>query len=265
MSVISAIHTFVPYKYITTHERGNAAITIALRAAKRLGHTTVFIPDTGGWMYYEPIAIKLGLVVKKIPTEDGFIDPKTIQSLNLKKTDILLLHANAGYFKKLPTKEYKDITSKIGVLFIEDVCGTFGYDVHGDIVLGSFGKAKPIDYGAGGFLATNLDEYAQEFKDHQIALENTELEQKILAVKSRLAFLYALRNQIATQLQQSGFKTIFDETAIVIITPYADESQKNAIVHILTKNNIEHTVCPRYIRSNKTAICAEIKRVAGGN
>jgi len=263
--ITKQIQELTGQSHVILTNRCNSAIMLALKVAKQLGYSSVTIPDWGGWMTYEQFAKKMQLPVHKIKTEDGKIDPA---SLKLENKTILLLHSLAGYHWRLDTEEIAVVAKRDGALFVEDVCGTIGEPAFGDIVVCSFGPAKPVNFGTGGFFATNVialyslanslhDALDSEMFEHQLLLDKL----TPLNLNKRKAKLFTARDKIKSVFEKAGFVCEGDSSALVLIVPYSSELQKAAIIGICVTSSVEFTECPRYIRSSKQAISVEIKRL----
>lgn len=255
------LKTYTKKPYVTITKRGNAAIKTALKLAKHLGYKHCYIPDWGGWMTYEQFATELKFTIHKIKTTDEIIEGS---DLFFEPNSVLLIHSLAGYHHKLDSERIAKACKKTRTLFINDISGLVGKETKGDVIIGSFGKAKPVDYGEGGFVAclskiwferTQIDEY--ELEPHKVE----ELITKLKSIHQRYEFLYKKRDELKPTFQDSGFQTIGDEHALVIIVPYETDEQKEQITKICEDNNVEYTECPRYIRTAKKAISVEIKRL----
>src|SRR3990167_3272134 len=99
MGVIETIQELTGCSYVLLTNRCNTAIDLGLLNAKDLGHTSVFIPDQGGWIHYQDMPPKMGLTVIPIKTHDGVIEH--IPS----KTGCLIYCNPAGYFAEQPTQQ----------------------------------------------------------------------------------------------------------------------------------------------------------------
>jgi len=55
-------------------------------------------------------------------------------------------------------------------------------------------------------------------------------------------------------------KTI-EAIIINVIIKFDDEEVKQRIIEYCKENNLEYTVCPRYIRVNENAVSIELKRL----
>ena len=139
-------------------------------------------------------------------------------------------------------------------LIINDVSASIGTEIAkiGDIIVGSFGKAKPINLEYGGFIASNKKLNITPSFDKQ---KLKQLKQKLLKLPSRLQFLYSLSEKVKKDLKD--FK-IYNkkQKSLNVITEF---NQK--IIDYCKKNNYGYFICPNYIKINKKAISIELKRV----
>lgn len=258
--VMKQLQELLYCRHVYLTNRCNHSIEIALKYAKNAGFLRVLIPDQGGWMKYEPIAKKLNFEVVFIPTTLGVIDPDFLQQF-LRPQDVVLLHSLAGYHTIQPSEAIAKVCKVHSALFIEDVCGTISRQTYGDIVVCSFGHAKPVNLGTGGCIATNNTTITEFFEKEAIGFDESflvRLSQALSGVKKRLAFLYSIREKLRSEF--SG--AIADANGLVLIVPYQTEQQANEIRALCVKNAVEYTECPRYIRANIQAISVEIKRIS---
>lgn len=249
-----ALSQVTKYTHIVLEKRGNTAIFNALQACKKKGFDDIYIPDVGGWITYEPYAKKLGFIIHHIQTVNG-----VITNFSPKPQSVLLCHSLAGYHTSQDTKRLSQIMKQTNGIFIEDCCGMIGNELHGDIVVCSFGHWKPIDFGEGGFCGTNDDELFELLQHPDYIFEKDErlLLDKITHVKDRLAFLYQKRDEVKAHFSEA----ICDDFGLVVLVPYSTENEKNKILMYCSDQNLEYTLCPRFIRSSLQAVCIEIKRL----
>ncbi|MFT4313083.1 MAG: hypothetical protein ACMXYA_01630 [Candidatus Woesearchaeota archaeon] len=245
-------YTHVPH--ISLAPRANAAIKKSLKFAKEKGYTTVLIPDEGGWMTYEPFAKKIGLEVEFLKTNHGILIP---EKCPITAKSVLLIHTLAGYHSKQPTEALRKLCDAKNALFIEDMCGAPHIRGQGHIILGSFGNAKPINFGTGGFIGTENAEWFEKLK-FSTKLEEPVLLEKVKNVKERLHQLYKKKTECIQLLEEKGLLYWCDEYGIVIIVPF--EQSPDPILNIAKKCHVEYETCPRYIRTLTQAISLEIKR-----
>jgi len=263
-------------KHIKLVSRGNKAILYALRIAKKLGKTKVFIQDQGGWITYKQFSKKLKLDLIELKTDYGLINKKELK--NIDKNSVLLINSLTGYFAEQDMESIYSICKNKNCLVINDVSGSIGTKQAkvGDILVCSFGKDKPLNYGKGGLIAAekkgwfNLTEIKEEKLDndfHQKLLDlekfSNESEKGLENSKnfqSRLFLLKKLTKKIKTDLK--NFNIIHkDKEGINVIVKFNNEKEKEQIEAYCKKNKYEYTICPRYIRVNCNAISIEVKRL----
>ena len=151
--ILAKLKELAQMKYAFITKRANHSILLPLKIAKANGYETVYIQESGGWITYDQFARKLKLSIEQIPTQN---EELILTNLKLNSKSIILIHSLAGYHKTIDTTKLRTLADAQGALFIEDMCGTFGNTKpNGHIILGSFGNAKPLSVGAGGFIATN--------------------------------------------------------------------------------------------------------------
>ena len=253
-TICHAIKELTKYQYISLEKRCNHAIKKALKQAKEKGFTRLFIPDEGGWITYKQFGEKLKFEIVTIKTNRGIIDPSSVQ---LTSTDVLILHSLAGYHSVQPCEKIRQVCDKTKALFIEDCCGAPQLEHFGHILVCSFGKGKPINYGQGGFYATNDESL---FSPSTIeSYISDELYTKITQVQKHLDLFYNKREELRQLFTE--YEPIGDEYAIVLIIPFETDEQKNHIIEKANIARIEYEECPRYIRTNSQAISLEIKRL----
>ncbi|MBW2995980.1 DegT/DnrJ/EryC1/StrS family aminotransferase [Candidatus Woesearchaeota archaeon] len=249
-------------KHIQLTERGNKAIQIALDLASQLEKTTVLIPDQGGWLTYKKYPKKFDLKIKEIKTKQGLLDLEDLKK-HAKKDSILLTSSMQGYFAVDNMDEIMKIASKKGCLVVNDVSGSIGTDAAkvGNLLIGSFGKWKPLNLEYGGFIATDEDEFyenfdASYFDEHMYE----DLIKKFEELPARLENFKKTRAQILDDLQ--SFSIIHkDKDGINVIIKFDDEEVKQRIIDYCKENKLAYTECPRYIRVNEKAISVEVKRL----
>lgn len=248
-------------EYIIFTRRGNSSIKAALEAVKELGREIVLIQDQGGWMTYEEFIEKSKLHCLILKTKYGLVNP---HHLSLHHDAVLLINSMAGY-SFLEDMLSIDIEAEQNNIFIiNDVSGSIGREEAkiGDIIIGSFGKGKPINLGEGGFIATN-DENIHSILTNIVSYTPTyfdELETRLGELKKRLEFLNEKRDEILAKLKD--YDVIFpDAQGINIIVRFKTDDEKQKIIDFCRAENLEYTECPRYIRVNENAISIELKRL----
>jgi hypothetical protein len=260
--ILAKLKQLTGKKHVQLTERGNKAIKIALDLANQLEKTTVLIPDQGGWLTYKKYPKKFNLEIKEVKTKQGLLDIKDLE----KKADensILLTCSMQGYFAIDNMDEIMKTASKKGCVVVNDVSGSIGTDSAkvGNLLIGSFGKWKPLNLEYGGFIATDDDEFyenfdASYFDEHMY----DDLKKKFEELPKRLETFKKTRAQIMDDLQ--SFNIIHkDKDGINVVVKFDDDEVKQRIIEYCKENKLEYTECPRYIRVNENAISIEVKRL----
>ena len=268
-NILKRIRVFTRHDYVKLTNSGNSAIFLAFHIAKKNGKKTILIPDQGGWLTYKTFPEMLGLGIKEVKTVYGVIDLKDLRRKANKKS-ALIIASIAGYMVEQPLKDISRICKQTGCLFIEDAAGAIGHKElcnghYSDIIVGSFGKWKPVDLEYGGFVSTNnkrlLDvdpELFMMFKFHERFCK--ELLERLDKVEERTAFLRNTCEKIKRELKE--FDIIHREgRGLVVVVRFRDDSDKQKLIKYCKQNNYEYTMCPRYIRVLDNAISIEVKRL----
>lgn len=234
------------YVYITS--RGDAAIKEALKDCKK-----VLIPEEGGWLSYKKVP-KSYSEIKCNSSKIDLVDLK--QKVETNQFDALLYQNPGGYFAEQPMKEIYALCKNRCKVII-DVSGAIGTKLcdgrFADVMVGSFGKWKLVEAGEGGFISSNKELLVDEFDDlivlEQIRIALVDLDNKIKKLTDR-------RKQIIDDLK--NYKLLYprDLGFVVIVEGHPPE-----VINYCKKNQLEFTICPRYIRVNKEAISIEVKRL----
>ena len=253
----------VNHRHATLTPRGNAAIFFSLFIAKKMGKKKVLIPDQGGWLTFRTYPTVLGMDMELLKTNDGVIDPQTI---SLSPDTVLLYAQPAGYFAEQDMKAIYERCKSM--LVIADVSGSVGSELcHGgyaDILLGSFSEWKPLNIGYGGFVSVKEKEmvdYGKEIvtinKVHP-TLEK-EVEARLKTCTQRYHDLFAKAEKTKRDLAE--YDIIHREKkGINVVIAYKNEKQKDDLISYCKKQQLEYTLCPRFIRVMRPAISIEIKR-----
>ncbi|MFQ5474233.1 MAG: DegT/DnrJ/EryC1/StrS family aminotransferase [Candidatus Nanoarchaeia archaeon] len=264
-------------KGYTRHEnvrlvaRGNAAILSALYIVKKVNPKPfILVPDQGGWISFKTYPSMFGFQVKTVKTNRGLIDLIDLE----KKADggaALLMTSFAGYFAEQPLKYAASICHKHNCLLIEDATGAIGDEElcngeHSDIIVGSFGKWKPVDNAYGGFISVKDPEYFRKGKEVLSATnffpEFDKLKDKLKCVKQKLELMLKLQKEVKKELEQLGVKVLHANLRglNVVVKPMKPE-QKEEIIKYCDDNLFNYVECPRYIRVDEDAISIELKRL----
>jgi hypothetical protein len=269
---LQILKTFANKAHVKFTKRCNEAILMALTYAKKKGKTRLCIPECGGFITYEQFGKKLGFEVVFVPTIDEVLDENFLKQ-ELMQSDVLLFHRLAGYHTLLSAQTYVQLTKTAGALCVEDICGCVGKITPvGDIVVCSFGNAKPICVGEGGFIASDIGEVIDEESAFNPTIEFFEkLHVAIRNLDKTYALYYTKRDTLRIDIENlqrnsphvtQNIRIIADAHAIVLIAEYATQIEKEQLVTLAQMHNLEYTQCPRYIRHNMQALSFEIKRLA---
>ncbi|MGM5480309.1 MAG: DegT/DnrJ/EryC1/StrS family aminotransferase [Nanobdellota archaeon] len=250
-------------KHVLFTRRGNRSILFALKTVKELGKSNVLMQDQGGWMTYEELIEKADLNPLHIITYDGIINEKELEVHD--HDSALLINSMPGYFSlhNMADIYAKAITSNQYV--INDVSGSIGTTQakEGDIILGSFRKAKPVNLGKGGFIATDDEDIftiIKEQADEEPELDYVKLAEKLKNLEQRREYLLSIAKKVKKDLGE--YDIIYPEhSGLNVVIKYADEKEKQDIIKYCNKENLEYTECPREIRVLDNAISIEIKRL----
>lgn len=244
-------------KYIYLKARGNHAIREALQAVDS-GRENILVQDQGGWLRYLDYPQKYGFAVKKVKTDYGIIELEDLE--NRAKNAAALLYENpAGYIAEQPMDEIYKACSKNGCRVILDITGAIGYDYTNtaDIVIASFGKEKPVNYGYGGVVASDepLD-IEEDFEAEHI----NGLMKNLNELQNRQSFLHEKARQIKLDLKD--YKIIHKEKdGINVVIAFDNEEEKQMITDYCNDKELPYTICPRYIRVMRDAVSIEIKKL----
>ena len=293
--IIRELKKLTKHSYIELTERGNTAIFAALYCARKLVldenykimKKTVIIPDQAGWLTYEKYPKMLELEVKKVKTEHGIIDLGELKKIS--KDACVFIYANpAGYFAEQPIREIYNICKNNNCLVILDVTGSIGDaelsdGSYADFIVCSFGRWKPVNLGYGGFISAAKKEYF-EMSETQRVSEHAQkspifdkakeifntihfdekylplLEKKLSSLTRRLNLLYERAKKVKNDLKELSI-IHRDKKGINVIVKFDGDEEKEKIINYCKNNNLEYTLCPRYIRVMDKAISIEIKRL----
>ena len=247
-------------KYIAFTKRGNAAIKISLKLAKDLGNKDVIIQDQGGWITYSQFIDKLKLNKIHVQTDNGLIDTSRF----LFQRAAFLINSMPGYFTLQDMKTlYKDCKER-KVLVINDVSGSIGTEEakYGDIILGSFGRWKPLNVEEGGFLATDNQYDHDFFLDYEVNIDYEKLYEKLSNLEKKLVFFHKHADKIKKDL--NIYDIIHkDKQGLNVIVKFSSEVEKEKLINYCEKEGYEYVECPKYIRVLDNAISIEVKRLEG--
>jgi len=256
MDVIEKLQELTGKKEIKLVESGDHAILSVLKFCKKAGKERVLIQDQGGWLTYRDYPKKAGLEKVELKTDYGLIDLDDLRAKADEKS-VLLVNSLNGYFSEQPMFEIAKICAENNCLLVNDVSGSIGMDSGriGDVLLGSFGKDKPVNLHYGGFIAYDLGEFEGEFDESK----QQALSEKLDELFARQLRWDSMHWKIISEL--SGFDVIHkDKPGINVVVKFSSDEEKKKIIEYCDKNKLPYTICPRYIRVNCDAISIEVKR-----
>lgn len=237
-------------------ESGDHAILFVLKFCKSIGKEKVLIQDQGGWLTYRDYPKKAGLEKVELKTDYGIIGLEDLKEKADEKS-VLLVNSLNGYFSEQPMQEIAKICSEKECLLINDASGSIGTELAkiGDVIIGSFGKDKPVNLHYGGFIAYDSGEFQGKFDESKLSALSEELDKlfaKLLAWETR-------NTQIKEDLKD--FDVVHKESkGINVIVKFSNEEEKEKIIEYCKENDLPYTLCPRYIRVNCDAVSIEVKR-----
>ena len=246
---IEKIKELTSKKYVFFTKRGNSSIKEALKYSREK-YDKLYFPDQGGWLTYEQFAKKFKFDYEIIKTNLSLYP----NNLNLNDNSSLLINSMPAYSFLI---NLNDIN--FNGFIINDVSASIGTEnaKYGDIIIGSFGRWKPINLGSGGFIATNLDDFKI---DNNLDIDFKELLNKLNNLNNRLNFIKKIRNKVKNDL--NNYDIIHkDYEGLNLIVKFNNDEEKEKLINYCLENNLEYTLCPMDIRVNIDAISIEIKRL----
>jgi len=238
-------------KHVYLVSRCNEAIKQSL---KILDKSLALIQNEGGWLTYRQYPKKY----VELKTQNGFVDLDDLEE-KANQDSVLLMHSSPGYLGNDEMEKISTVCKSKKCLLINDCCGSIGTDAAklGDIIVGSFGKWKPVWLGHGGFIASDEKLSVEENFDFS---KEKELASHLESLDSRLKKIHEACSKIKKDL--SDFDIIKkDSKGLVVIVKFRNDKERSEIVKYCEANNYQYTECPRYIRSNEKAISIEVKRL----
>jgi len=241
-------------------KRGNKAILYALRIAKALGRTKVIIQDQGGWITYRQYPFRMKMDTVELKTDLGITDKDELFS-KADNDSVLLINSMPGYLALEDMQSVEKICMDKGCLIINDITGSIGTDnaKYGDIIVCSFGKDKPVSYGEGAFIGVKDKNYLGIIVIEDIAADKR-LAERLRTLDERLQKIRDIRSRIIKDLE--GYNIIHSgKEGINIAVCFSNDEEKEKVINYCHSNNLEYTICPRYIRVDCNAVSIEIKRL----
>jgi dTDP-4-amino-4,6-dideoxygalactose transaminase len=279
--VRAKLRTLTSRKQIFFTRRCNKSISLAVSMALRKlrydggEDIALLIQEEGGWITYANEAKKNNLSLHKISMSDGKMQLNNLEEVLNKYVGraILLIHSMPGYSYEEDMSSIYTLVKKHSGILINDSCGSIGSNsaTIGDIIVCSFGKAKPLSAGGGGFIASdNFDFFLKEDEFNSLEKEEVEalgiidlesINSAIDSLKDRLHRWKQISELTKEDLIKRGFTVLnMNNNAINVLVAFTDNDEKERLINYSKEHNLEYTLCPRYIRTIKQALSLEIKR-----
>ncbi len=257
------LRRFTKHEFIHLTDRGNSAIFMAMFiAAKNNPKPDIVIPDQGGWISYKKYPQFFGLNVVEVKTDYGVIDLKDLKR-KVKNASAVIFSSFAGYFAEQPLRKMKTICRKAGCLIIEDASGAIGdtklcNGKHSDIIVGSFGKWKPVGYGYGGWISTSNKAFFDCAREPMsITKIHPQFYEEIYDYlrKNKYKKLVELQKEVKEELKD--FEIIHpDKKGVNVVVKFDPK-----VLKYCKDKGYPYVLCPKYIRVNENAISIELKRL----
>ena len=257
---ISILKNLTRKKFILFTKRGNIGIRLSLKLAKRLGYSKVLMQDQGGWLTYKQYCNKEKLECIELETRSGLLLFRTIKDYS---GCVLLMNSMPAYAYLQNMKLFENVCKGKKIFLINDASGSIGTPQaeKGEVVFGSFGKYKPVDIGAGGFIATDNYEHYNflEKNNPEFTLDYEKLLKQLNKLNKRLTYYKIIRKKILDDLRD--YDIIHrKKPGINVIVKYYNENERERLINYCNNEKLEYAVCPRVIRVKDEAICIEVKR-----
>ena len=263
--VINQVKELTGCKFVEIVLRGNSAIDSCLSIIPK--DKKLLIPEEGGWIHYKKAPQNLGLEFEEVKCDEAKINLLDLkQKLATKQFYAFIYDNPGGYFAEEPTEEIYQVCKENDCLVFLDISGSIGTKYadtkNADLILGSFGRWKPINAEVGGFVASNNEELWKQLSfsvlNDQDGLKT--IQRKIAQLPTRLKYLTDLKKKVTQEL--SDMQIVHpNDYSLVVIVKYSDEDEKKNIINYCENNKLPYTECPRYIRLNDKAISIEIKKL----
>lgn len=265
--IVSSIQKLTNHKFVEVVLRGNSAIDSALSLIPK--NKIILIPEEGGWIHYQKAPNKLCLGCVEVKCQDAKIDLKDLEDKLKRNPCGAFLYQNpGGYFAEQPIKEIYDLCRKYNCLVILDVSGAIGTKLcdgrYADILIGSFGEWKLVEAKGGGFISCQKKELFDQLKLEKLddPKQLAVIFEKLQELSGRIDFLLKKRERIISELQKQKFEIVHpNDLGFVIVIKFSGEKEKRDLVEFCQIRNLPYTLCPRYIRLNKSAVCIEVKQM----
>lgn len=249
------------YVYFTS--RCNRSIQISMELVKSLSRSSVLFQEEGGWLTYEKYIQQAGLEPIKMITLDGLVLDKEVAKFDM--DEALIVNSLPGYSAIQDMDSLSGVCAVNDIFLINDVSGSIGLPQAkvGDVIVGSFGKAKPVNVGSGGFIATDDEDLFDEIKKvepQEADLQFFLLEKKLRELDERRSYLIKRVHEVKSDLHDMAI-VHRDHDGLNVVIRFDSDEEKQHIISYCKEKDLEFTECPREIRILDDAISIEIKRL----
>jgi len=262
--VLDRMRQMTHHKHVKILPRGNAALFVAFYIIKQISEQPrLLIPDQGGWISFKTYPELLRIDFRELTTDKGVINLKELEKQLKIGASALVITSFAGYFAEQPLKKISALCKKYNCLLIEDASGAIGdkklcNGKYSDIIVGSFGKWKPVNLGYGGFISTNKKEILDKAnRAFSLFKTSEDIYYRLLPFlnSDRLKKFIRISSQIKKDL--SKFNIYHgDKRGLNVVVGYDER-----VLQYCQDNGYFYILCPNYIRLNEKAISIEVKRL----
>jgi hypothetical protein len=246
------------HKEVMVTERGNQAILIAMQELSKKGNK-VLIPEEGGWFSYKKYPKLFGLEIVEVKCNKSLIDLEDLKN-KVKGACGFIFSSFGGYFVEQDLEKISSICREADCLVVEDASGAIGDSVlcngeFSDIILGSFGRWKPVNCGYGGWISSNFKIDSREALSLSKVYPGAYSEIYSALEKNKVSKLLELASKVKEDLKD--FEIFHREKRGVNVVVAYDEK----VLDYCKEKGYEFVICPKYIRVNEKAISIELKRL----
>ena len=262
--VLKILEKFTGHKEIKIMPRGNSAIFAALYCMKKAtDNPMLLVPDQGGWISFKRYPEMLNIDHRELATNRGVIDLKELENQLKIGASALMITSFAGYYAEQPLKKISVLCKKYNCLLIEDASGAVSdkklcNGKYSDIIVGSFGKWKPVDLGYGGFISTNKIEMFDKGKDiFSLFKVNSDIYDMLPPFLNNHRFKRIVKRTLRIKKDLSDINVFHRKLrGLNVITEY-----NQRVLDYCANEGYQYVLCPSYIRVNEKAISIEVKRI----
>jgi hypothetical protein len=261
--VLKTLRKFTRHREIKIMPRGNSAIFAALYCIKKASdNPMLLIPDQGGWISFRKYPDILNIDYRELTTDRGVVNLKELEKQLKIGASALMITSFAGYYAEQPLKKISSLCRKYNCLLIEDASGAVSdkklcNGKYSDIIVGSFGRWKPIDLGYGGFISTNKVELFDKGKDiFSLFKVSNDIYDMLPPFLNNHRFKKIIKTASQIKKDLSDIDIFHRKLrGLNVVTEY-----NQRVLDYCANEGFQYVLCPSYIRVNEKAISVEVKR-----